>query len=168
MSADRLFEDYKLKLEYVRGQYDRLWQRFNFFLTVQLALFGFLGYLTFDVKIMEATVLPAWVGLVISVLWYVVGAEDRRLVEVYRKRADEAATRFALDPGGLRDFEKDHAAAHIPSSWRSVRSWYWSPISMTRMPATFGLLLTIVWILVLVLWKRFARELVLAIGFAGN
>ena len=160
MNADRMFEDYKLKLEFLRGQYERLWQRFNFFLTVQLALFGFLGYLTFDVKIIEATVLPAWMGLVIAVLWYAVGAEDRRLVEVYGQRADDAATRFARDPEGLCDFDKYHAAAHIPSSWRTLRSWYWSPVSMTRMPATFGLVLTIVWILVLVLWEEFAMELV--------
>jgi hypothetical protein len=164
MSPDQLFEDYKLKLEYVRGQYDRLWQRFNFFLTVQLALFGFLGYLTFDVKILEAAVLPAWVGLIVSVLWYIVGAEDRRLVEVYRQRADDAATRFAHDPGGLRDFDKDHAAADIASSWRTLRSWYWSPVSMTRLPATFGLLLTIVWVLVLVLWEELAMELVPALA----
>lgn len=164
MSADQMFEDYKLKLEYVRGQYDRLWQRFNFFLTVQLALFGFLGYLTFDAKIIEATVFPAGMGLIISVLWYVVGAEDRRLVEVYRERADDAAKRFGRDPSGLRDFHKDHAAADIPSSWRTVRSWYWSPVSMTRMPATFGLLLTIVWGLVLFFWEDLAPALVPAGG----
>lgn len=159
MNADQLFEDYKLKLDYLRGQYDRLWQRFNFFLSVQLALFGFLGYLTFDFKNRDLTVLPAWMGLIISVLWYAVGAEDRRLVEVYRARTNEAATRFARDPGGVPDFDKDHAAADIPSGWRSVRSWYWSPISMTRLPATFGLLLTIVWILVLILWPGFARQM---------
>jgi len=43
MNADLLFDDYKVKLDYVRGQYDRLWQRFNFFLTVELVLFGFLA-----------------------------------------------------------------------------------------------------------------------------
>jgi hypothetical protein len=168
MSADLMFEDYKLKLEYVRGQYERLWQRFNFFLTIQLALFGFLGYLTFDVRIIEATVLPAWLGLIISVLWYVVGAEDRRLVEVYRQRADDAATRFARDPEGLRDFDKDHAAAHIPSSWQTVRSWYWSPVSVTRMPATLGLMFTIVWIVVLVAWQEVAADLSQAASIAGS
>ena len=101
MNADLLFDDYKVKLDYVRGQYDRLWQRFNFFLSVELALFGFLGYLTFDIKIPEATFLPSVVGIVVSLLWYVIGAEDRRLVEVYRDRADNAAARFGNDPGGL-------------------------------------------------------------------
>ena len=162
MSDDLLLEDYKLKLDYVRGQYDRLWQRFNFFLTVELALFGFLGYLTFDAKVIEATILPGSIGLVISILWYIVGAQDRRLVEVYRKRANDAAVRIAAAPGSRLDFAEDHAAADIPSGWRAVRSWYWSWLSMTRLPATFGLLLTVIWVLVLVWWRPLAKGLSLS------
>jgi len=159
MNTDLLFEDYKVKLDYVRGQYDRLWQRFNFFLSVELALFGFLGYLTFDIKIPEATFLPSVVGIVVSLLWYVIGAEDRRLVEVYRERADNAAARVGKDPGGLPGFERDHAGAEIPASWRAVRSWYWPWLSMTRMPATFGLLLVVVWLLILIWWRPFVGTL---------
>lgn len=159
MSAELLLEDYKIKLDYVRGQYDRLWQRFNFFLSVELALFGFLGYLTFEVKVVNAALLTAWMGIVVSLLWYVVGAQDRRLVEVYRERADNAAIRFSADPNGLRGFDRDHAAADIPNGWRAVRSWYWSGLSMTRMPATFGLLLTVIWLFVLLYWRPFVEKL---------
>jgi len=158
VSPNLLFDDYKLKVDYVRAQYDRLWQRFNFFLSVELALFGFLGYLTFDRRFMEAAFLPGWSGLLVSILWYAVGAQDRRLVEVYRQRAHTAATRFAQSPDGLPDFDADHAAADIPDSWNGVRSWYWSWFSMTRMPATFGLLFTIIWIVVLVLWKPLVQR----------
>jgi len=161
MSAELFFEDYKTKLDYVRGQYDRLWQRFSFFLSLETALFGFLGYLTFDVKVREATSLPAWMGIAVSLLWYVVGAEDRRLVEVYRKRADDAALRFSAADGGLRGFEKDHAAAEIPAHRDTfdLRSWYRPGLSMTRMPATFGLLLTVIWVGVLVFWPTFLKGL---------
>ena len=91
MKADLLFDDYKLKLDCVTKQYDRLWRRFDFFLTVELALFGFLGYITFNARIPDATVYPAILGLAVSFLWYIAGAQDRWLVEVYRARADRAA-----------------------------------------------------------------------------
>ena len=157
VSADLLLDDYKVKLEYVRAQYDRLLQRFNFFLSVELALFGFLGYLTWDAGVLAATRLAAAMGIVVSLLWYAIGAEDRRLVEVYRQRADDAARRFAHHPNGIPDFDRDHAAADIPDSWRGLRSWYWSAISVTRMPATFGLLLTIAWVLVYAFWQPYVR-----------
>ena len=155
MSADRLFEDYNVKLDYVRAQYDRLWQRFNYFLSVELGLFGFLGYLTFDRQVREATSLAAWMGIAVSLLWYVVGAEDRRLVEVYRQRADDAAVRFGAAEGGLKGFEQDHAAAEIPSHRHpfDFRSWYWPRLSMTKMPATFGLVLIVIWSGVLLFWN---------------
>src|SRR5687768_16649666 len=57
---DDLFElrDYEMKLEYLTKQYDRLWTRFNFFLTVELALFGYSGYLLFDARAPQACVIP--------------------------------------------------------------------------------------------------------------
>jgi len=100
------------------------------------------------------------VGIVVSLLWYVIGAEDRRLVEVYRDRADNAAARFGNDPGGLPGFERDHAGAEIPASWRAVRSWYWPSLSMTRMPATFGLLLVVIWLSILIWWRPIVGTLV--------
>jgi len=156
--SDRLFDDYKIKLDYLTGQYQRLWQRFNFFLGVELAIFGFLGYLTFNARIADASVLPAVTGLIVSALWYIVGAEDRRLVEVYRDRLDAAATRFE-QASGLESFAALHAGAEIPAGWRSIRSWYWPGLSMTRMPATFGLLSMAIWLLVLLLWPSVARHL---------
>ena len=159
MSADLLFEDYKLKLDYLRGQYDRLWQRFNYFLGVELAVFGFLGYVTFSLGAPEAAALPASIGLLVSVIWYVVGAQDRRLVEVYRQRADDAAVRIARGEGGLPGFEHDHAGAGIPDGWRAVRSWYWSGLSITRLPATISLLLVAVWVVILLGWEGMAGRL---------
>src|SRR4051812_40474167 len=82
-----LIEDYKLKLGYLTAQYERLWKRFHFFLSVELALFGLLGFLTFDKKAPAATALAGGLGVAVSVLWYVVGAQDRALVTAYRARA---------------------------------------------------------------------------------
>jgi hypothetical protein len=162
MSADLLFEDYKLKLDYLRGQYDRLWQRFNFFLGVELAVFGFLGYVTFSLETPEASALPAAIGILVSVIWYIVGAQDRRLVEVYRGRAHAAAVLFGRHERGLPGFEHDHAGAEVPDGWHAVRSWYWSRLSITRLPATISLLLVAIWLLVLVAWVPIVGRLAAA------
>jgi hypothetical protein len=164
MKAEYLFEDYKLKLDYVKGQYERLWQRFSFFLTLELALFGFLGYLTldaqrFDVGKPAATLLPGVLGLVAPLLWYVVGAQDRRLVEVYRDRANQAAEAFAQHPDGLPNYGKSHAAADIPAGWNDVRSWYSRALSMTRLPATIALALVVVWLMVIFGWRNVTQGL---------
>jgi hypothetical protein len=158
MKTDLLFEDYKIKLDYVKSQYERLWRRFDFFLSVQLALFGFLGYLTFEVRLPAATILPAVLGLAVSSLWYVIGAQDRWLVEVYRHRANAAAARFGEDPAGLADYSIDHAGADIQGGWKEVRSWYWPWLSVTRMPATFALIFLIVWLVVLVGGRAVAQR----------
>ena len=137
-----LYEDYKAKLDYLTGQYARLWQRFNFFLSVELAIFGFLSYLTFNTKVLEATPLAAAIGIAVSLLWYVVGAEDRYLVEVYRNRADKAARRVEEAPGGISDFEQNHAGAETGcAAWNSYRSWYLPSISITKLPSTIALFL---------------------------
>lgn len=152
------FEDYKARLDYLSRQYDRLWTRFHFFLTVELAIFGFLGYLTFDRRAPEATILPITMGFFVSLLWYVVGAEDRALVEVYRERVGTAARNVAQDPNGPRDFERDHAAAQIGSRWNGLRSWYWPALSMTQIPVTMAMVLVVVWLVLFATWGGFARR----------
>lgn len=164
MTVDFLFEDYKTKLEYLRHQYDRLWGRFHFFLTVELAIFGFLGYLTFDKQYPDATPYPIALGIFVSVLWYIVGAEDRALVEVYGERARAAAKRIAKAPDGPADYELDHAAAEIGAR-RGFRSWYWPWLSITKIPVTLAILLIVIWLGLLATWKPVAER---AAGFQGR
>ncbi len=63
-----------------------MWTRFNFFLTVEVALFASLGYVVFggDIDNQRAALASGITGLVISLLWLHVGAQDRHLVEAYR------------------------------------------------------------------------------------
>jgi hypothetical protein len=161
LTAELLFDDYKVKLDYVTKQYDRMWRRFDFFLTVELALFGYLGYLTFDVRIPEATTFPALLGSFVSVLWFVIGAQDRWLVTVYRDRANKAATRFSEHADGLPLYAEDHAAAETSATSlrKEVRSWYWPWLSMTRVPATIAIAVAILWFGVLAFWGPFADEI---------
>src|SRR5215211_5977526 len=151
MQSDQFaVEDFKLALSYLQEQFGRLWQRFNFFLSVQTALFGFFGWLAFDQGNFPATRFACYVGIFVAALWYVVSAQDRALVEIYRERAKQAAKNIAtFDSLGARDYDKHFVGAGAPSQWRSLDSWYWGPLSITRLPVWLSLLLVLVWLILL-------------------
>jgi hypothetical protein len=145
-SDDFLVEDYKLALGYVQGQFGRLWQRFNYFLTVQLGLFGFLGWLVFDKGTEKGVWQVCAIGALISVLWYIVAAQDHGLVVFYRKRTQSAAARIAASPSLKATFvAEEYVGKETDSVWNSPLSWYLRPISITRLPALISLLLLGVW-----------------------
>src|SRR5688572_23495382 len=82
---DFMVADYWQKVQYLKDHFTRLWNRFNYFLTIQSALFG-------------ATVLSPekyrwWVPIfaaLVCALWYIFGAQDRYLVDLYRKEIEHA------------------------------------------------------------------------------
>jgi hypothetical protein len=147
-------DDYKLKLDYLKSQFDRMWTRFNFFLSIEVALFGFLGWLVFEKDNPNATPLPALLGLAVSGLWYVIGAQDRALVEFYRSNVSDAANRIsARCKTELQWYGNEHAAAEAKSVFNDLTSWYWKKASITRLPAVVSLMLMVIW-LVLLLYGR--------------
>lgn len=140
---DRAFKDYELKLDYLKSQYDRMLIRFNYFLTIEIGLFGFLGWLVFENAKVTAVRLPALLGVFVSLLWYIVAAEDRALVEVYRSRADDSARKR------LGEFADDHPAEEIGSQWNGLLSWYWRPLSVTRIPVHAAWIALVLWLFLL-------------------
>ena len=122
------FEDFKLKLDYLKDQYQRLLIRFNYFLSVEMALFGFLGWLMFEKDNIAATRLAALIGVLVSLLWYLVAAVDRELAKQYRERADRSAHRVG------EEFAAYYSAKGAKSCWTSILSWNWCPLSVTRIP----------------------------------
>ena len=142
---DRDFEDFKLKIDYLKDQYQRLLVRFNYFLTVEVALFGFLGWLIFEKNNVAATRLPALIGVLVSFLWYIVAAVDRELAKQYRERADRSAQRLG------EEFAADHPAKGATSCWTSILSWYCRPLlSVTRIPVYSALISLVIWLGVLI------------------
>jgi hypothetical protein len=151
-SDEFLVDDYKVKLDYLKAQFDRMWTRFNFFLSIEVALFGFLGWLVFEKHNPNASLLPSLLGLAVSGLWYVIGAEDRALVTFYRSNVDAAANRIA-NSEERKWYAKEHAAIETKSVFNDLSSWYCETISITRIPAVVSLLLIVIW-LALTVWGR--------------
>lgn len=92
LEAERLkflIEDYRQKVQYLKDHLARIWTRFNYFLTLQSALFG-AAIITIEKYQWRV---PAF-GILISALWYLTGAQDRYLVELYRKQIQKAVPRI--------------------------------------------------------------------------
>ena len=87
--ANFLLEDYRQKVSYLTAHLQRMWTRFNFFLTIQSGLLAFL--FTSNRDLSHVALYFALAEAVVALLWYVFGAQDRYLVLLYRQHVKDAA-----------------------------------------------------------------------------
>jgi len=146
--TDFLVKDYELKIRYLSDHFTRMWNRFNYFVAIESAIVSgkfFLG----NGKLSTGV---AVVGAVLAFVWYVLGAEDRYLVQVYRKQVNDAGDRVArlllkqehsyLPVGDIEQTQKN-----IPMR---IAGWRLEAISTTKLAALIPLLLTLTWVVVLI------------------
>lgn len=151
MSAENFaVENFKLALSYLQGHSVQLWQRFNFFLAVQAALFVSFAWFAFYKRSLLATQLVCFLGAFVAVLWYIVSAQDRALMRIYRGRVEQAARKIAtLDLLGAGDYNQNYVGAEVKSQWYSIDSWYWDLLSITKLPVWLSLFLILIWLVLL-------------------
>lgn len=158
-----LIKDYELKVRYLSDHFSRMWVRFNFFLTLESALIGgkiFIG----DGKLSPAL---AGLGAILSLVWYVFGAQDRYLVRIYRKHVEDAGekvTRVAWpdDLGGYRHVgeidetveelrREDAGKSFRIRGIRRLSGWrFHKEVGPTSLAALFPLLVFFAWLAILV------------------
>ncbi len=143
-----MLKDYELKVAYLTAHLSRMWTRFNYFVGVESALVG--GKFIFgDGKLSTELAL---VGAALSAIWYVMGAEDRFLVRVYRDQVKDAAALVAesLWTAGAPPYRH---VGEVTESSRALRGeisgWRLEPISTTRLAAWIPLVVLGAWIGVL-------------------
>ena len=152
-ATDFLVKDYELKVHYLTDQFTRMWNRFNYFVAIQSALVGGKFFLPSDGKRGPGL---AVIGAVLALVWYVMGAEDRYLVDVYRTQVKEAGERVArslwreLEPYRYVGEIEQTSESIRPSITARITSWRLDAISTTRLAAWVPLLLTLTWIGVLI------------------
>ena len=157
---DFLLKDYELKISYLTNHFTRMWNRFNYFVTVETALF--------TGKILLPNSEPAWafplLGLGPSLGWYLVAAQDRYLIRIYRRQIDKVAERleqrlYAQDPdsgtliavGGVESTAEalkaidEKQPASLSKLFNQVTGWRSESLSTTHMAVWFPIVLTLVW-----------------------
>lgn len=142
-----LDKDYERKINFLVQQFSRMWTRFNIFVTIESSLIG--GKFLIDPKGDNRDF--AVLGIVLSVIWYVFGANDKYLVDMYRQAVKDASDKFmaAIPQSPRYPNEADyHFVGDIyshPEVKSSLLSWRAKFCSITHLAALFPFVLTIAW-----------------------
>ena len=101
-------------------------------------------------------------GLAVSVIWYVVAAEDSYLVGVYRTRVKSAAKRIGQDMTlHFKDYGAFHIGVQAPDAFKGPFEWYWRRVSITHLPVLLAVLLCLVWLILLLFGEAMLQRYVL-------
>ena len=143
---DFLIKDYELKVTYLTQHFSRMWARFNYFVGIESALVG--GKLIFGDGKLSPEI--AILGVIVSLIWYVMGAEDRFLVRVYRGQVEQAAA-LLVQPfwnaalHGPYRFAGEVTESSKQFDWQ-LSGWRIEAISTTRLAAWIPLAASVAWL----------------------
>jgi hypothetical protein len=143
---DFLVKDYELKVGYLTQHFGRMWTRFNYFVGIESALVG--GKLIFGNGRLSPEI--GIVGVVVSLIWYIMGAEDRFLVRLYRGHVKDAADLLekvvwnAAARGPYRHVG-EVAESSKKLDWE-LSGWRMESISTTRLAAWIPLMVLLAWL----------------------
>lgn len=147
--SDFVQKDYELKVAYLTNHFQRMWTRFNYFVVIEAALIG--GKTIFGDK--QIGVAGLCFGLMLSLVWYVMGAEDRYLVRVYRDQVMQAAAVLssALWPVNQPHYRSVGDLSDVSHALKpSISGWRIEAISTTRLAALIPLAVSMVWLALLI------------------
>jgi hypothetical protein len=149
---DFLLKDYEIKVSYLSNHFQRMWTRFNFFVVIESALIGG-RFIAGDGKLTAELVI---VGAVLSLVWYIFGAQDRWLVTRYRTQAEEAAMKAANQAGGIAQSDYHFATGSTvvraggrerpQKAYISPAEWRYRPLSVTRLAAVVPAFTFLIWV----------------------
>lgn len=138
-----LSQDYELKVRYLTDHFSRMWTRFNFFVTIQSALLGGKVAIGNGRSSMPLIIL----GIALAAVWYVMGAEDRYLVTLYREHVRLAGRRLAA-----AEWREPTPYIYVGDVARSdtrlpmdISGWRLEPFSTTRLAALIPLAALLAW-----------------------
>ena len=155
-TKDFLLEDYKVKVQYFNDHLSRMWTRFNFLLTLNSALFAF----SVQDDAASFTLLFIAAGILLSILWYIFGANDNYLVEVYRQeiqRSYDFLKNEIPDSRGAEHKEEMKKLSYagcvrapLPQDRLGLLQWRWDGSKYTSAPqymaAIMPIAFTLLWI----------------------
>jgi hypothetical protein len=150
-------EDYKLKIEYLTNHFGRMWNRFNFFVGIQTAILAAFVVVLGREEGAGGALLVALFALLMAIVWWIAGSEDRYLVDHYRSLVEQAAGRLT-DPeqGGLDPAPEDYTyVGYVPDKlldFRSPVEWRLRVFSTTRLAGLVPLMAAVIWLLVILVW----------------
>jgi hypothetical protein len=150
-----LLNDYQSKVGYLSEHMGRVWTRFNFFLTVQSGLVAGLVFASDEGTFTTSALWFLVAEVVLSVVWWVFGAQDRWLIALYREQIEQSWDLLCKQVTAELPSNYPHTGQtekqpkkrfENPVEWRS--KWF----SVTRLPALVPLFLLGVWLGLIVVY----------------
>ena len=133
-----------MKVNYLKDHLSRMWTRFNTFLGIQTAIVG-AKFLMDSLKI-DAFVIGI-VGLIFSILWYMLGSQDRYLFKLYQKHVELAFHEINKSEKNTTSFvgqvDDLSQAYQFETGWFT---WRKQSISSTKMAAIVPFVITCLWV----------------------
>jgi hypothetical protein len=106
-------EDYKLKLAYLDAHSNRMWTRFNYFVTIEAALVGFFTIAASD-QFQQRAPWAALIESILSLSWWAVGARDRFLWRAGRRNVEHAAEKLRVSGHRLVIYKDSPSDGYVP------------------------------------------------------
>ncbi len=151
-----LVEDYKLKVDYLVNHFSRMWNRFSFFVTIESAILtALLAFLQIP-QLRDFAVYLAGLGLLIGLVWWVAGSEDRFLVTVYRGHVEQTADRIRQQEAFQTKLADYASVGSVPDDlflFASPVEWRLRWLSITRLAGLVPLLVSLIWLVVILTWS---------------
>lgn len=145
--ADVVRGEYELALKALSDHMGRMWLRFNFFLTLVSSLVAGLIFTSDNGTFTDSALYFLIAEAVLSLVWWVFGAQDRYLVDAYRKAIAASWGRHQQNfPEALGGLSYAGDVSRSGLDFHNVAEWRWSPVSITRLPAIFPLVLFVFWL----------------------
>jgi len=153
-----LQKDYEMKVRYLTDHYGRMWTRFNFFMVANTAVAIAAAGRIADAKPLGDLIAFSIAGMLLTLCWYIFGAQDRYLVETYRREIRRAGEYVQAALGLTRELQKlDPAGEFVTIAditkepvAQAVYQWRIETVSTTKLVAWFPLLLFFCWSAVLI------------------
>src|SRR3712207_2666183 len=133
----------------------RVWTRFNFFLTVQSGLVAGLVFASDEGTFTASALWFLIAEAVLSVVWWVFGAQDRWLIALYRDQIEQSydLLRKQVTTELPRNYPHTGQTVNQPNdSYESLVEWRSERFSITRLPAVVPLFLLGVWLGLIVVY----------------
>jgi hypothetical protein len=155
--TDFLLKDYEIKVRYLSDHFQRMWTRFNFFVVIEAALIALIGR-DFTAGSGELAWVIALTGGILSLVWYMFGAQDRWLVTDYRAQVAKAA-KTAADEAGISDHQIKTGSTPVGEKsgesdelfkYRSPVEWVLRQTSITRLAAVFPMFAFVIWVVLFI------------------
>lgn len=156
MDADTfLLNDYQTKVRYLSDHMGRVWTRFNFFLTVQSGLVAGLVFSSDEGTFTASALWFLIAEAVLSVIWWVFGAQDRWLIALYRDQIRQSWDLLSEQVTAKLPSHYPHTGQtenQLKDPYKDLVEWRSERLSITRLPALVPLFLLVVWLGLIVVY----------------